>query len=69
MKERIEKTLLLLGQDPWYPGLETHKVVGTSGIFESYVDGANRVTWEWADGAGTIRLRNNCTHNVVDRSP
>ena len=49
MKERIDRALQLLGLDPYYPGLETHKVQGAKGVFESYVDKANRVTWEWTD--------------------
>ena len=68
-KERIDRALNLLGLDPHYPGLETHKVQGVQGVFESYIDGANRITWEWADAAHTIRLRTNCTHDIVKKSP
>ncbi len=69
MKERIDRALRLLGLDPKYPGLETHKVQGTKGVFESYVDRANRITWEWADTAHTIRLRTNCTHDIIKQNP
>ena len=69
MRGRIKKTLELLGQNPWYPGLETHKVKGTDGVLESYVDRANRVTWEWGPEPGTILLRNNCNHEMPSRSP
>lgn len=65
---RILKTLALLGEDPKYPGLHSHRVQGTAGVWESYVDQANRVTWEWGDD-GQIILRNNCDHDVPSRSP
>lgn len=70
MKKRILRTLELLAADPRHNGLHTHKVKGTRGVWEAYIDNANRVTWEWADDAeNTIVLRNNCNHDVLTRSP
>lgn len=56
-----------LGENPRHPGLHSHSVKGTSGVFESYVDDANRITWEWGDDC--IILRNHCNHDIVKRSP
>jgi hypothetical protein len=56
-----------LGENPRHPSLKTHRVRGVPGVFEAYVDRANRVTFEW-DGPA-IRLRNNCNHDILSRSP
>ncbi len=56
-----------LGKDPSYPGLNAHRVKGTDGVWECYVDDANRVTWEWGDKG--IILRNHCNHDIVKRNP
>lgn len=56
-----------LGENPRHPSLQTHRVQGTRGVFEAYVDMANRVTFEYQDGA--IVLRNNCNHDIIKRSP
>lgn len=53
-----------LGDNPRHPSLKTHRVRGARGVFEAYVDMANRVTFEW-DG-DTIVLRNNCNHAIID---
>lgn len=65
---RIMECVVRLGDDPHRPGLHTSKVRGRRGIFEAYVDGANRVTWEWAD-RGVIRLRAHCNHDITSRNP
>jgi hypothetical protein len=56
-----------LGDDPRHPGLHSKSVKGVPGVFESRVDGANRVTWEYGDDC--IVLRNHCNHDIVTRSP
>lgn len=58
----------LLADDPRHPGLQTHRVQGSRGVFEAYVDRANRVTFHY-DDAGRIVLRNNCTHEILTRRP
>ncbi len=64
----ILRALEKLGVDPAHPGLRSKRVQGTDRVWESRVDGANRLTWEWgADGA--IVLRNNCNHDVPAKSP
>lgn len=56
-----------LGNDPSYPALKVHRVRSKPGVWEAYVDRANRVTFEWDQG--TIVLRNNCNHDIIERSP
>ncbi len=56
-----------LGVDPRHPGLRTHRVNGTVGVWEAYVDGANRVTFHWE--GDTIVLRNNCRHEIITQNP
>lgn len=56
-----------LAEDPRHPGLHTHRVRGTAGVWEAYVDRSNRVTFEWDDGV--IVMRNHCNHDIVSSSP
>lgn len=56
-----------LGEDPHHPGLRSKGVSGKRGVFESYVDDANRITWHWGDDC--IELRNHCNHDIVGRRP
>ncbi len=56
-----------LGEDPRHPGLHTHKIQGQEGVFEAYVDKANRVTWAYSEGK--ILLRNHCSHDIVSSRP
>jgi hypothetical protein len=65
---RILECLHKLGVNPRHPGLHTSKVRGVTGVFEAYVDGANRVTWEWTDD-GAVRLRVHCNHDITSRGP
>lgn len=63
----ILECIARLGEDPRHPGLHTHSVQGSPGVFEAYVDQANRVTFHYE--AGAIVLRNHCRHDILDRSP
>jgi hypothetical protein len=62
---RILECVSQLGEDWRSPGLHTHKVQGVSGVFEAYVDKANRVTFHW-DG-DTIVLRMHCDHSILGK--
>lgn len=66
-REKVKKTLSLLATNPRHPSLHTHKVQGTLGIFECYIDDSYRVTFEY--GQNCIVLRNTCEHNAVLRTP
>jgi mRNA interferase RelE/StbE len=66
-KERVEKAIELLADNPYHPGLHSHKVQGTYGIFECYIDNSHRITYEY--GKDCIVLRNNCNHDITDKSP
>ncbi len=67
MQGSILECLKRLGDNPRHPGLHTHRVQGAPGVFEAYVDDANRVTFHYE--SGIIVLRNHCNHTVVSRSP
>ena len=68
MRRSIDESLELLLENPRHPGLHTHRVQGTKRVWESYVDNANRITWEYGEGR-TIVVRNNCTHDMPGRNP
>lgn len=68
MRDAVARCVKLLGEDPRHPGLQVHKLKGVTGIWEAYVDGANRVTFEWSSN-GKIVLRNNCNHDILKRNP
>lgn len=59
----IARCVELLAENPRHPGLHTHRVQGAPGVWEAYVDGANRVTFHY-DGPKLV-LRNNCNHDIL----
>ena len=64
----IAECVQRLADDPRHPGLHTHRVRGAGpGVFEAYVDKANRITFHW-EGADIV-LRNHCNHDVLKRNP
>ena len=65
MQFAIARCVQLLGDNPKHPGLHTHKVQGCRGVWEAYIDGANRVTFHYADQK--IVLRKNCNHDILRR--
>jgi hypothetical protein len=67
-RQSIDGCVELLSENPRHPGLHSHRVQGTRRVWESYVDEANRVTWQYGE-SGTIVLRNNCTHDMPGRNP
>jgi hypothetical protein len=67
MQAAVAECLTRLAENPAHPGLRVHRMQGIKGVWEAYVDKANRITFE-RDG-DTITLRNNCNHSILDRSP
>jgi hypothetical protein len=65
MQVSIARCLALLAENPRHPGLHTHRVQGSAGVWEAYVDSANRVTFHY-DGPKIV-LRNNCNHDILRR--
>ena len=53
---KVEKTLQLLGKDPFYSSLRTHKVrTRVNGEFwVSYVTGDVRISWDFAENVPTV---------------
>ena len=66
LQAAIARCVRLLGDDPRHPGLQTHQIQGCRGVWEAYVDKANRVTFHYA-ADGTIVLRKNCNHDILKR--
>ncbi len=66
-QDKVEETLDTLEQNSRYPGLHTHRIQGTKRIWECYIDDSMRITFEY--GRSYIILRNNCKHNITERSP
>lgn len=66
-KEIQKKTLQkirLLATDPRHHSLQVHRVRGTNGVWEAYIDLAYRLTFEYGAN-GAIVLRNNNGHEVL----
>lgn len=62
MRSSIDRCVVLLGENPRHPGLHTRRVQGRKGVWEAYVDQANRVTFQY--GENSIVLRTNCNHDT-----
>jgi len=65
LQAAILETISRLAENPRHPGLQTHPIRGRRGIFEAYVDRANRLTFEYGDNC--IVLRNHCNHDILRR--
>ncbi|MGH8933019.1 MAG: hypothetical protein ACRDZO_20940 [Egibacteraceae bacterium] len=68
LQAAVLKCVARLGDNPRHPGLRTHRLQGAKGVWEAYVDKANRVTFHYGVD-GRIVLRNNCNHDILTRSP
>lgn len=66
-KNKIDKTLSLLCENPKYPSLHTHRVRKTKRVWECYIDKAYRITFEYGDNC--MICRNNCKHTIIDKNP
>jgi mRNA-degrading endonuclease YafQ of YafQ-DinJ toxin-antitoxin module len=63
----VDEALRKLRDDPRQNSLHTHKVQGSPGVWESRIDGGNRLTWNY-DGE-VIVLRMTCHHDILTRNP
>jgi len=66
-QKSIDDTIELLIDNPHHPGLHTHKVQGTTKIFEAYINDEARLTFEYVENS--IIFRTNCNHNTVLKNP
>lgn len=64
-RAEVDRALRLLAANPRHNGLHTHKVQGAVGVWESRIDQANRLTWNY-DG-DVIVLRMSCRHDILKR--
>ena len=69
---RLQATVLeciyRLAATPASPGLHVHPVRGTDGVHEAYVDGGNRVTFEYDYPNHAILMLNHCNHDILYRA-
>lgn len=65
LAEKVEETTVRVMLAPESNSLNIHPIRGSNGVYEAYVDKANRVTFEH-DG-DTVIFRNNCRHDIIDR--
>lgn len=67
IRGKVKKALRLLDADYRHPGLRSHPVEGTSGVFEARVDDKYRMTFE---RRGDVRLmRNVDNHDECLKNP
>jgi len=70
LQEAIAECVRRLGDNRRHPSLQTHSMQGRKGVFEAYVDIANRITFHYArrQGQRIIVLRKHCSHDIL-RAP
>ena len=65
LQDKALEKIELLAMNPGHPSLRVHRVRGTDGVWEAYIDMSHRMTFEYApDG---IVLRNNNGHEILRR--
>jgi mRNA-degrading endonuclease YafQ of YafQ-DinJ toxin-antitoxin module len=47
LQEAVEECVGRLGENPRHKSLQTHQLQGHKGVFEAYVDKANRITFHY----------------------
>ncbi len=68
MRAAVSACIKRLEENPRHPSLQAHRMQGRKGVWEAYVDKANRVTFHYND-RGDIVLRMNCNHDMLYRNP
>lgn len=65
IKEKVKKQFVFLIESPGYPSLQVHKVQGTNGVQEGYVNYHYRLTFQ-IEG-DLLVLRRVGTHEVLKK--
>ncbi len=65
LQDTTKRKIKLLAENPRHPSLNVHRVDGTDGVWEAYIDMSHRLTFEYQDGG--IVLRNNNGHDILKR--
>jgi len=60
VRQKAEKALLLLIENPRHPSLQVKKIQGTRNILEARIDLKHRITFHW-EGSLLILRRIGCT--------
>jgi len=66
IKDKVDKQLEFLIRDPGHPSLNLHRIRGTKGLWEGYVDDQYRFTFEIERDIDILRKVG--THNAI-RNP
>ncbi len=71
LQDAIIECVERLGENARHPSLRTHELGSCKGVFEAYVDKANRITfhYERRQGQRYIILRKHCNHDILERNP
>lgn len=65
IREKVKKQLVFLIDNRSHPSLQIHKVQGTNGIFEGYIDYHYRITFQIE--TDLLILRRVGTHEVLKK--
>jgi len=67
LQDAILQCVEKLGENSRRPSLRTHELQSCKGVFEAYVDKANRITfhYERRQGQRHIVLRKHCDHDIL----
>lgn len=65
MQVAIKECISRLVTNARHPGLNVHRVQGSRGVWEAYIDSGNRLTFEYE--GDTIVLLNHCNHDMLRR--
>lgn len=70
LQDAITECVERLGKNSRHPSLQTHELQSRKGVYEAYVDKANRITfhYEKREGQRYIVLRKHCNHDIL-KSP
>ncbi len=66
MQGKIAAAVKQLGDDPWYPSLQTSRLTSQGpDRWYARVDGGSRITFDWV--GNVIKLRVHCNHDILKR--
>ena len=65
VQEQVEKTLLLLMENPRHPSLQVKKIQGCADLWEARIDLKRRITFHWFDKL--LALRRIGVHDIVNK--
>ena len=67
LRNKVDKSTMLLGENFRHPGLRSHPLKSKPGIFEAYVDAKYRITYERR--GNVLYMRNVDNHDECLKNP